>query len=193
MSNGECPFISCIYLAAATRHWLEFQILCNREMLLSESYLAQPVGEFPRNEYNLPIQTECNHPNLNRPGPGRPRQIDYVLLARDKQRITTAIEAKWISEQAAVLNRFVDDVFRLECLRNIGKTGNIDRYFLVAGRNKSIRANLFNRKKSKEAKSSIKAILPVNKADTIRVKVKDCETSQRKLYKQFSDSYKAGL
>jgi hypothetical protein len=114
-------------------------------------------------------------------------------LARDKQRITIAIEAKWISEQAAVLNRFVDDVFRLECLRNTGKTGNIDRYFLVAGRNKSIRANLFNRKKSKEAKSSIKAILPVNKADTIRVKVKDCETSQRKLYKQFSDSYKVSL
>ena len=105
-------------LALAVQHWLDFQILCEREMLLSEGYLSQPVGEFLRAHHTGGIRAEWNIPNLRQPGRGRRRQVDYALLSRDAGRLTCAIEAKWVSSGQIDKQRIVDDLMRLECVRN---------------------------------------------------------------------------
>jgi len=99
-------------LVDALHHWISFQILCGRKALLSESYLNQPTGEYLLHAAGSShLRTERNHPILNKPGKkGRPRQIDFCLLSRDKKQLTTAIELKWIAESAMYKQRIIDDL-----------------------------------------------------------------------------------
>ncbi len=53
-------------LAMAVNRWLSFQILCGREMLLSEGYLCQPIAEFLLRHHKGPLETEYIHPQLNK-------------------------------------------------------------------------------------------------------------------------------
>src|SRR5438552_2660537 len=84
-------------LANAVRHWLNFQSLCGRATLFSESYLAQPVGEFLKGSQKAQIFPEWTIPDLRNKAPGRPRQVDYALLRPKTDRLVCAIEAKWIN------------------------------------------------------------------------------------------------
>ena len=123
-------------LVEAVHHWLSFQILCGREALLSESYLNQPTGEYLLHAAGSShLKTEHDHPILNTQGKrGRPRQIDFCLLSRDSQLLTTAIELKWVTQASIDKQRIIDDLLRLECLLAERKGQHIYRYLIVAGR-----------------------------------------------------------
>jgi hypothetical protein len=131
-------------LGKAIHHWLSFQQLCGREQLLSESYLNQPTGEYLLNAApSSHLQAEYDHPCLNEEGrQGRPRQIDFCLLSRDTQRLTTAIELKWINSTQLNKQRIINDLLRLECLRGITKGQRIYRYMIIAGRTKDFKEQL---------------------------------------------------
>jgi hypothetical protein len=123
-----------VELGSAVLHWLCFQALCGRSPLLSEHYLSQPIGEFLLHHHSGDLNSELDHPNLNEAGRrGRPRQIDFCLSSRDRNRITAAFELKWVSEGAFDKQRIVDDLLRLEALR-IPEGQHVHRYFLVAGK-----------------------------------------------------------
>ena len=118
-------------LPVGVQHWLDYQITCGRSMLLSESYLTHPVGEFLRFYHSGLISPEWTIPEYKDSGRGRPRQLDFAMLGRDKGRLVAALEAKWVGATQVPLQYIVDDLLRLEGLRANGQM--VHRYFLVAG------------------------------------------------------------
>lgn len=122
-------------LAEALLAWLTFQILCGRQALLSEAYLAQPIAEFLTPIFPDRIHLEWTSPQYRVKARGRPRQLDYVLLSRDASHPVSAIEAKW-ADGSPPKQRLVDDVLRLEMVRIESTPGHVRhtrRYFLLAG------------------------------------------------------------
>jgi len=152
-------------LADAVQSWLDFQILCERDALLSEAYLAQPIGAFLKNHHSGEIASEINHPNVPRPERGRPRQVDYALLSKDDHKLVTAMEVKWIGDRKVNRQRILNDVFRLERLRS---DGNPYRYLLVAGRSDDVSSNFFDAqyRGPNGHESFAKSILPDEKEET---------------------------
>ena len=180
-------------MATAVQLWLDFQVLCQREMLLSEAYLAQPTGEFLRSHHTGRIRAEWNHPNIQSPGRGRPRQIDYALFSRDKNRSVTAIEAKWTTDAPTSKQRLLDDVLRLECVRNDGQ--GMTRYFLIAGRTNHLENNCLGLRINVgggERQSFMVQVLPLNTTSQT-TQVKKCDEPWRRFYKSFQDSYNVEL
>lgn len=118
-------------LAIAINRWLSYQRLCGREALLSEAYLGHPLAEYLIHRHPGEFRTEIDHPVLNSPGPGRPKQIDYALLDPETKIIESAIECKWISKKPYDKQRILNDILRLECVKV--KDSYVKRYFVVAG------------------------------------------------------------
>ena len=184
-------------LSRAVRSWLAFQCYCGRGALLSEAYLTQPVGEFLNWSNSGDVRAEWNHPNIPHPERGRPRQIDYVVRTRDSGQLAGAIEVKWVSDQGGVdRQRIVDDLLRLECVRN--EPGPmVWRYFLLAGRDRDIVANFMQLQVntgvgSREEFHSY--FLDTARSDSDKhVSVFDCPRHMRRFFKSFGDSYKVSL
>ena len=180
-------------LGEALHHWLSFQILCGREALLGESYLNQPTGEYLLNAAGSShLKTEHSHPILNRQGKrGRPRQIDFCLLSRDAEQLTTAIELKWITQSPLDKQRIIDDLLRLECLLPERKGQHIYRYLIVAGRTDDLREKFFNASMNSKTRRFrfIDGILGTVKDDTVRISYVDLEAGQRGLFDKFEEAY----
>jgi len=183
-------------LALTVQHWLEYQIACRREMLLSESYLAQPVGEFLRAHHSGKIVAEWAIPGLRTGQRGRPKQLDYALLSRDSSRLTTAIEAKWIRTSGqGETQRIVDDLLRLERIRSGTPGQSVSRYFLVAGT-----STAFNQKFLQlqiRSSGSMQAFLPplldsVSKSVN-QVRIESSTEPWRGYFRSFGTSYKVDL
>lgn len=177
-------------LGRSVHHWLEFQVACRREMLLSEAYLAQPTGEFLRAHHSGDIKSEWTIPALRTGKSGRPRQLDYVLLSRDSGRLTAAIEAKWIRSVKDDPQRIVDDLLRLECTRSGVIGQSVNRYFLVAGRANDFQSSFLD---MKVQDSGLKHFLPplldcaANTKKVVRV---DSSTGPwRRFFKNFGKEY----
>jgi hypothetical protein len=126
-------------LAIAVNRWLSYQLLCGRGALLSEGYLGHPIAEYLIHKHSGHFATEIDHPDLKSPRPGRPRQIDYALRTRNSGDIESAIECKWVSERPYDKQRIVNDILRLECVRDPRR--HVKRYFIVAGLRKHFDAN----------------------------------------------------
>ena len=180
-------------LVEAVHHWLSFQILCGREALLSESYLNQPTGEHLLHAAGSShLKTEHDHPILNTQGKrGRPRQIDFCLLSRDSQLLTTAIELKWVTQASIDKQRIIDDLLRLECLLAERKGQHIYRYLIVAGRTNDLREKFFKASMNSRMKRIrfITGILGTETGETIRVSYSDLEAEQRGLFDKFESAY----
>lgn len=177
-------------LADAIQSWLDFQILCDRDVLLSEAYLAQPLGEFLVSNHSGGIESEKNHPSVPNPGRGRPRQIDYVLTSKDKGDLVSALEAKWVPEDRQVSRqRILDDVMRLERLRNdSGRSAY--RYFLVAGRSKCFDDNFLDLKYNGEngRERFLNKVLPLEKGEK-HVRVDEAGEGLNRFYSSYTEKY----
>lgn len=111
---------------------------------MSEHYLSQPIGEYLLHHHSGTLDSEVDHPNLNPPGRrGRPRQIDFCLFSRETNRLTAAFELKWVGGGAFDKQRVVDDLLRLEALRN-QEAQHVYRYFLVSGKTNDFTNNFQN-------------------------------------------------
>lgn len=180
-------------LGRAIHHWLSFQLLCGREQLLSESYLSQPTGEYLLHAAaSSHLQTEYDHPCLNEEGRrGRPRQIDFCLLSRDTQRLTTAIELKWITDSAFDKQRIINDLLRLECLSGIVKGQRIYRYFVVAGKTPDFRDQLLL--PNSGPAPFLEGILGTERNQKVTVIYKSLTDTQKEFFDKFADKYDRGI
>jgi hypothetical protein len=185
-------------LAIALRCWIDFQIHCGREQLLSESYMTQPIGEFLMAHYSGFLHREENHPQFKKAKSGRPKQVDYVLKSREKRLFDFAVECKWIGSTKPTRQSIVDDVMRLECLRRpTGDQGSCNRFFILAGRKKTV-ASFFksriNKTGEKPAPLFIRGFLPTEEAANLgSFKVRQCKKYYRAFFKDFSEGYDSEL
>jgi len=101
--------------------------------------LTQPVAEFISANHSGRIKPEHTHPTFATLSPGRPKQVDFALLTKNKESIETVIECKWASDSAMPKQAIVDDILRLECYRDPDR--QVSRYFLVAGSQEHFEAN----------------------------------------------------
>lgn len=120
-------------VAEATACWLQYQQVLGRQMLLSEGFLASPIGEVLVLGHNGDVECEFNHPMARKGGRGRPRQVDYVLMGRNKGQLVAGLEVKWVAGKEIPKGCIVADLLRLERLRPEGP-GTAERYLMVAGR-----------------------------------------------------------
>jgi hypothetical protein len=185
-------------LAKSLRCWLDFQIHCGREQLLSESFLTQPIGEFLMAHYSGYLKPEENHPQLKQAKKGRPRQLDYVLLSHDHQALEFGVECKWTGSTKPTRQSIVDDVMRLECLRRpVGQNGTCARFFVFAGRKKTVTSFLegvMYKTGEPQPPRFLDGFLPVAVSSTLqRIAVKTCKTYYRDYFVDFSNGYKLDL
>ncbi len=185
-------------LAKSLRCWLDFQIHCGREQLLSESFLTQPIGEFLMAHYSGYLKPEENHPQLKKAKRGRPRQLDYVLLSHDHQILEFGVECKWTGSTKPTRQSIVDDVMRLECLRQpVGQNGTIARFFVFAGRKKTVTSFLdgvLYKTGEPQPPKFLGGFLPVAVAAAMQKNlVKECKTYCRAFFRDFSKAYSLDL
>ncbi len=181
-------------LAIAVNRWLSYQLLCGREALLSEAYLGQPIAEYLIHKHSGEFATEVDHPVLNAPGPGRPRQIDYVLHTKSKGAIESAIECKWVSERPYDKQRIVNDILRLESVRVHGR--HVRRYFIVAGLKKDFGPNFKNLNVNAVGKRTpfTKNFLSFSMSSaTVKVRVRGCKPRFQAFYKDFERGFNAQI
>ena len=178
-------------ISVAVNRWLAYQLLCGRDSLLSEAYLGQPIAEYCIHKHGGAFQTEINHPTLKNVGPGRPRQIDYVLLTPHSRKIQTALECKWITETLYDKQRILNDALRLECVRVAGQATY--RYLIVAGLKDHFDKN-FKNLKFKDKSSFTRDLFSFSMlAPQKKIKVATCGARFAKLYKNFCVSYKSEI
>jgi hypothetical protein len=184
-------------LGEALQHWLSFQILCGREALLSESYLNQPTGEYLLHAAGSShLMTEYCQPILNKPGKkGGPRQIDFCLLSRDSQQLTTAIELKLIAKSTLYKQRIIDDLLRLESLLKENTGQHIFRYLIVAGQPNDLKENLFESMMNsvRGRTSFIQGILGTEQNELVKVRYDALAKEQRALFQNFEKKYEAPI
>lgn len=170
-------------LGKAILHWLEFQVVCKRDWMLSEKSLAQPMGECLHSFHNGKIETELPHPNLDRKLQGRGRQIDYALKNK-KGKTIAVIESKWASSTPD-LQGIVNDVMRLECVRNT------ICYFVLAGMRKNIEEKPAPSGIGSHTKKirQIDSILPFDESNDKNIRIEECNETMRRLFKKFSKDY----
>ena len=181
-------------MAKGVNRWLSFQMLCGREMLLSEGYLCQPLAEFLLQHHNGALATEFAHPQLNQGGRGRPRQVDFVLLSPETNAVDCAIESKWIANRQYSKQAIIDDLLRLECFRQEGR--HVRRYFLVAGKHAHFTENFQNVEMNAGGPRQPFAnhLLSFDTDDRNRsVEILGCDDFRRRYYKDFSKAYGAQL
>jgi hypothetical protein len=179
-------------LAIAVNRWLSYQLLCGREALLSEAYLGHPIAEYLIHKHSGEFATEIDHPVLNAPGPGRPRQIDYVLHTKNAGVIESAIECKWVSERPYDKQRIVNDILRLECVRVPGR--HVKRYFIVAGLKKHFDPNFkdLNVNTGGARAPFTKEYLSFSKRNPdAKVKARACRDRFQSFYKDFERGFNA--
>lgn len=176
-------------LAFGVAHWLEYQILCGRKALLSESYLSHSVGEFLGYVHKGGIETEWVHSTFRKAQRGRPRQIDFVTKAPYKNgRIIDAVEAKWVKPNMSPQS-IIDDLLRLECIRTPGSS--VYRIFLLAGQKSKINQALIKAINYNGTRYPfLKSILDMKLDEEGRIiDVRDDVPHLNKILKSFSSGY----
>lgn len=129
------------YLCWAIVNWLEYELLCQRENLLSEASLKTPIAEFLNATQDHSLVTEQPYPSAMQPTRGRRRSIDFCLHRPSGNRAwTTILECKWANGRRDLSQEIFDDLLRLESVRKPDQTESFDRYFLIAGRREHLDA-----------------------------------------------------
>ena len=187
MEKGEIAKV-----ATAVNRWLSYQILCGREPLLCEGYLGHPIAEYLIHKHSGRLETEFTHPVLKSPKSGRPYQIDYVLLSKNKKEIEIVIECKWITNKAYNRQRILDDILRLECVHIPGR--HVKRFLLVAAHKGDFQKRFADLTKNmgpgKPRKDFTRRFLRFSKTTPERtVKPYLAKKPFKSHYKDFSDSF----
>jgi hypothetical protein len=180
-------------VTSATTAWLDYQVICGREMLLSEGYLAQPIGEVLRVEHEGDVRAEFNHPIITSPSRGRRRQIDYVLRGRNAGNLVGGLEVKWADDTALSKQRIIDDLLRLECLKHApGHIQSVPRYFFIAGKKEHVKENFLELQSNCGSGRTpfLPHFLSVDSTAWKAVDVQDLPAFLRKYLKSFETSYR---
>jgi hypothetical protein len=178
-------------LAKAINRWLSYQLLCGREALLSEAYLGQPLAEFFIHRHGGEFRTEVDHPVLNKPGPGRPRQIDYVLHTPHSEIVEVAIECKWISHRPYDKQRIINDILRLECVRVPHRY--VRRFFVVAGLGDNFKQNFASLEVVGRVPFTRGLLSFARRRPSVTVDARNSNEELRPFYKRFKEAFDADV
>ncbi|MFH1690692.1 MAG: hypothetical protein ABIE42_10735 [Candidatus Eisenbacteria bacterium] len=164
-------------------------------MLLSESYLAHPIGEYLRAHHVGEIQPEWTIPGLGTGRPGRPKQLDYALLNRKGTAIQAAIEAKWVRDTATEKQYIVDDLLRLERIRDDVTGQGVFRYFLVAGRSAHFGPKFLRLRAQIGGhwQQFLPSLLASGSSADVKIDVFSSTGRYRELFRKFSTGYQVKL
>lgn len=102
-------------LGEAVSFWIGFRTLLGRQDHLSERSLSEPISDFLISRARpWALHSEFNHPIIQAPKRGRPKQFDYALL--QNHRICACIETKFGSCNPVEL---INDLLRLALLPKV--------------------------------------------------------------------------
>jgi|GEM_PF-4748952 len=124
--------------------WLLFEKSCNHLSVFSEKYMTKAVADILTGGYQNFVVAEYNHQYLKKNSGGRPRQIDFAVLDSNTNELSIAIETKWAWYNTVPIDRILYDFIRLE---TISERMDVDRYFVLAGKRKTIQKT-FNRREN---------------------------------------------
>jgi hypothetical protein len=177
-------------LPKSVNRWLGFQQYMGRDILFSESYIAQPVSEFLMYHHTGDLKTEYVHPLFSNAGPGRPRQVDYALLSPNKNDVICALEAKWVVGISYDKQRIIDDLIRLQCMKTPNR--HVERYFIVGGKRDEFNRNFRDIRINSiggrvDFTKDFLSFDPKNRSKTINCF--GCQQSIRKFYRNFENDY----
>ena len=132
-------------LAEAVVHWTSYELLCDRQMLLSEAGLRLPIGQFLQGSQRHKVVPEQRHPGQTGKNPKR---FDYCLKRNTGDTIVHAIESKWIGKKArpVLVDEIFDDIYRLASLRWPGQGEPCEKWLVLAGVQKYIEDGLITRR-----------------------------------------------
>lgn len=125
-------------LVEAVGLWLQFERLCRRQELFSESYLCYPAGQFLQARYASQLRTEFEHPVLAplRTGRGDKPRVDFAVMGGEGTP-TIAVETKWLNSSSDLTVQTIRDLVRLELLAHEYGTQCL---FLLAGTRRDLRS-----------------------------------------------------
>ncbi len=104
-------------LVEAVAAWLEFEQLCYRTGLFSESYLTFPIGQFLQSRAGDRVRTELEHPVLAplKTDRGDKPRVDFAVVREDST-VEFAVETKWRSKTPTLVVQLIRDLVRLEMI-----------------------------------------------------------------------------
>lgn len=160
--------------------------------------MTQPIGEFLMAHYSGYLNPEENHPQFKKAMKGRPRQIDYVLLSKEKKILDFAVECKWIGITQPTRQSIIDDIMRLECLRRPARTkGSAGRFFIFAGRKSAVEKFLrgrLNKSGMKPPPMFISGFAPTQHSTTLcKINIEKSQVCHRRFFYEFGRGYKRPL
>jgi len=180
-------------LARALAAWIDYQVLCGRKDLLSEMYLGIPIGEFLLSKSTWKLKSEREHPLFRTTKKGRPRQTDYVVLSRDKERPICALELKWIDKNPNRQN-VINDILRLDCWHSVDGQ-SMNRFLIMVSLDENFenfKDLEFNNKNGKRI-NFYKELFPA-KGLKMQLDIKNCKhRGLKEFYKEFYDTYETEL
>ncbi|XXT15354.1 hypothetical protein WME94_34400 [Sorangium sp. So ce429] len=133
-------------LASSIAHWLEYEDLCKRSIILSEASLKSPVADFLIANNGNDLLVEQSYPDEYQADRGRPRAADFCLTRPGGDQVWTAIlESKFVTMRRDYTQEVFDDIFRLEAVRRTNQKENFNRYFVMAGEQTVIKDRIFDR------------------------------------------------
>lgn len=117
-------------IANAVVSWLNYKNLTGLKGLFTEAAIGIPIAELLSTKYGQEIESERKHPVFDS-AKGRPRQIDFVRVKRDKLTWYAAYECKFMRIS---FEGIVSDLCRLLCLNQAKGIGKPEKYFIFAGK-----------------------------------------------------------
>jgi len=134
-SRGETKMDYAKLLTNGVGAWLNFEASCSRTSLFSEKYMAHPIGQILNAASRGRTVAEYKHPVLapQMTKRGRRPEVDFVVLDSD-EKVTHAVESKWIGRTTPSIEKIFWDLIRLEMLANRG----VRCLFVLGGRRKNL-------------------------------------------------------
>lgn len=132
------------HLAKAIVHWLEFERLCERGKLITESSLKFPLHNYLSATTSTVVELEVPIQGLPA-NTGRKKSIDFVLTRPGGQHAWQhAIESKFVTDKRSFLQEVFDDIFRLDWISNAGQDEPFERWLLLAGTHNHLHSQVFD-------------------------------------------------
>jgi hypothetical protein len=134
------------HLAQSVVYWLEYERLCGRERLFRELSLVRPIHDYLSAIEPATIELEFPIPNLPAAlayQQGQKKALDVCLRRPTGGRaIQDVVETKLVRGDRDFTQEIIDDLFRLEWIREPRQHERFDRWFLIAGEQQDLHAHV---------------------------------------------------
>lgn len=171
-------------------HFLDYEVACNRKVLLTEHSLYFPVWDFLQSSSDLVVCPEEPSPALRRKKKGKLPKLDYALK-NTQGRIAEILEVKYQKEIHLKQDLF-NDIVRVGAL-----IGNLERYILVAGNTSFITHHIIDVRGNVGAGQRrdfiFKNFLPETKDQSITTRIRDQINARTSFFRASAQKYNLSI